>query len=58
MGYPVNLNNGKKLAEIKDPETKRVVESLRENVIKFSENNKITSNNKDIECYLNNIENA
>ncbi|MGN1152394.1 MAG: hypothetical protein ACI4S3_00035 [Candidatus Gastranaerophilaceae bacterium] len=58
VGYPVNLNNGKKLAEIKEPETKQVVESLRENVIKFSENNKITSNNKDIECYLNNIVNA
>lgn len=55
IGYPVNLNNGKKLAEITDENTKKVVEALRSDVIKFSENNKITCNNKEIEKELNEI---
>lgn len=55
VGYPVNLNNGKKLAEIKNPKTQKVVDDLRENVIKFSENNKIHSNNKSIEELVNNL---
>lgn len=55
IGYPVNLNNGVKLAEITDEKTKEVVEKLRKNVIRFSENNKISTNNKEIENYLNNI---
>ncbi len=55
VGYPVNLNNGKKLAEITDNHTKKVVEDLRGNVIKFSEKNKIKSNNKDVEKELNEI---
>jgi len=54
-GYPVNLNNGKKLAEIKDPETKKVVEDLRKNVIEFSQDNKIYSNNKKVQNLLNDI---
>ena len=55
VGYPVNLNNGVKLAEITDEKTKEVVEKLRKNVIRFSENNKISVNNKEIENYLNDI---
>lgn len=55
VGYPVNLNNGKKLAEIKDVKTKNVVEDLRKNVIHFSENNKISVNNKDIQKLLNEV---
>lgn len=55
VGYPVNLNNGKKLAEIKDAKTKEVVEDLRKTVIKFSENNEIKSNNKTIQKAMNNI---
>ena len=54
-GYPVNLNNGKKLAQIEDENTKQVVEQLRPYVIKFSENNKISCDNKDIETSLNEI---
>lgn len=55
VGYPVNLNNGKKLSEIKDPKTKEVVETLRKKVIKFSENNDISSNNKTIKKLMNDI---
>jgi len=55
IGYPVNLNNGKKLAEITDENTKKIVEKIRPKVIKFSENNKIISNNKEIEKELNDI---
>ena len=54
-GYPVNLNNGKKLAQITDPKTKEVVEDVRKNVIKFSENNPIISSDKNIERALNSI---
>ena len=54
-GYPVNLNNGKKLAQITNENTKKVVEKLRANVVKFSENNLIACNNKEIEELLNNI---
>ena len=53
IGYPVNLNNGKKLSQITNPETKQVVEKLREKVIKFSQNNNINCNNKEIENELN-----
>ena len=58
IGYPSNLNNGKKLASITNPKTKEVIERLRKNVIRFSENNPIISNNKDIEKLLNNIAEA
>ncbi|MCD7779789.1 MAG: hypothetical protein LUH05_03875 [Candidatus Gastranaerophilales bacterium] len=54
-GYPVNLNNGKKLAQITDPKTKAVIEDLRENVIRFSEDNHITCNNENVETLLNEI---
>lgn len=54
-GYPVNLNNGKKLAQITDPKTKEVVENLRQDVIRFSENNRIKSNNPQVEQFLNEI---
>ncbi len=54
-GYPVNLNNGAKLAEITDPNTKAVVESLRSDVIRFSENNPIRCQNKTIEKFLNEV---
>ena len=55
VGYPVNLNNGKKLAEITNVKTRKVVEDLRNNVVKFAENNKISSNDKSIEKLLNDI---
>lgn len=54
-GYPRNLNNGKKLAEITDPETKKVVESLRKDVIEFSEKNPIKCNNPEVEKILNDV---
>ena len=54
-GYPVNLNNGKKLAQIEDPRTKAVVESLRPDVVRFSENNKIKCNNPKVEQFLNEV---
>ncbi len=54
-GYPVNLNNGKTLTQITDSRTKEVVENLRADVIKFSENNPIKSNNLEIEQFLNEI---
>lgn len=54
-GYPVNLNNGKKLAQITNLKTKEVVELLRPDVIKFSENNKVKCNNPEVERILNEI---
>lgn len=54
-GYPVNLNNGKKLAQITDPKTKEVVENLRQDVIRFTQNNRIKSNNPQVEQFLNEI---
>ena len=54
-GYPVNLNNGKKLAEITNPETKAVVERLRADVIRFSENNPVICKNKELAAELNDI---
>ena len=58
IGYPVNLNNGHKLAQITDPQTKSVVESLRPEVIKFSENNPIHCENKAVEKMLNDVAEA
>ncbi len=55
LGYPVNLNNGKKLAQIKDKKTKEIVEKLRPYVIKYSENNPIKINNKELERQINDI---
>ena len=54
-GYPINLNNGKKLAEITDPNTKAVVEKLRPEVIKFSEQNPIKCSNPQVEELLNKV---
>lgn len=56
-GYPINANNGAKLAEIKDKKTKKVVENLRQTVIDFSENNPIRTNlqNKELEQDINEI---
>ena len=54
-GYPINLNNGKKLAEITDPATKAVVENLRPEVIKFSEQNPIKCSNPQVEELLNKV---
>lgn len=55
IGYPVNLNNGKKLAEINDPNTKSIVESIRADVVRFSEQNSIRCNNPSIEKLLNDV---
>ena len=56
-GYPINANNGVKLAEIKDTKTKQVIENLRQIVIDFSENNPVKTNlaNKAFEQDLNEI---
>ena len=54
-GYPVNLNNGHKLAEINDVNTKAVVESLRNDVVRFSKNNRIKCENPQVEQFLNEI---
>ena len=54
-GYPVNLNNGHKLAMITDPKTRAVVENLRPDVIRFSEKNPIKCENKEVEKLLNEI---
>ena len=56
IGYPVNLNNGKKLAKIEDDSTKEIVEKLRPYVVRYSENNKISVNSsKEVEEALNKI---
>ena len=54
-GYPVNLNNGHKLAEISDVKTKAVVEDLRNDVVNFSKNNRIKCENPQVEQFLNEI---
>ena len=54
-GYPVNLNNGHKLAEINDVNTKAVVENLRNDVVKFSKNNRVKCENPQVEQFLNEI---
>ena len=55
IGYPVNLNNGHKLSEITNKNTQKIVEDIRENVTRFSQNNKIISDNKNLEKELNDI---
>lgn len=45
-GYPVNINNGKKLSEIEDENTKKVVEDIRPLVDKFTTNNNVTIEGK------------
>ncbi|MBQ1612294.1 MAG: HD domain-containing protein, partial [Alphaproteobacteria bacterium] len=54
-GYPVNLNNGKKLAQIENPKTRAVVEELRPYVIRFSQNNQIKCTNPQVEQLLNEV---
>ena len=54
-GYPANLHNGKKLAQIKNEQIKEIIEQIRPLVIKFAENNKIHSNNEKIEIAINEV---
>lgn len=56
-GYPINLNNGDKLAEIDSKKTKKVVENIRPLVVEFSEKNpiKVTNGSADFEKDLNDI---
>ena len=54
-GYPVNLNNGHKLSQITDPDTKAVVEALRGDVIAYSRNNRIRCSDPQVETFLNDI---
>lgn len=56
-GYPINLNNGDKLAEIASMKTRKVVENIRPLVIEFSEKNpiKVTNASADFEKDLNDI---
>ncbi len=56
IGFPVNIDKPEKMAQISDDKTKVAIENLRENVIRFSENNEITSNNKVIGSILNEIQ--
>lgn len=41
-GYPININNGAKMAEIEDDNTKAVVETVRPLVERFTNSNKVT----------------
>ncbi len=54
-GYPINSNNPKKYSQIENVKTKEVIENLKNDVIRFSENNKIKSNNPAIENLLNDM---
>ena len=54
-GYPANLNNGKKLKHIHNEQTKQVIEQIRPYVIRFTENNNISCNNKNVETAINEI---
>lgn len=45
-GYPINVNNGSKLAAIEDENTRAVVEEVRPLVEKFSNDNKVTVEGK------------
>lgn len=55
-GYPVNLNNGAKLAEIQDEKTKEIIENIRPFVEKFSNNNRVTISGKpELSNQLNDI---
>lgn len=55
-GYPVNLNNGAKLSEIEDENTKKVVEEVRPLVEKFTNDNKVIVDGKpEITKQLNDI---
>ncbi len=54
-GYPVNQNNGKKLSQIDNPQTRAVIEDLRAYVIKFTKNNKIICSHKQLEQQLNEL---
>ena len=54
-GYPVNINNGVKLSQITDEETKQVVEQLRPKVVMFSETNTIQSNNEKVAKQIDKI---
>lgn len=54
-GYPANINNGAKLAKIKSEATRQVVENLRSDVVRFSENNKIKCNDPQTEKLLNQV---
>ena len=55
LGYPINMYNGEKLAQISDEKTRSVIEELRPKVIEFSENNSVHSNNKKLESLLSSV---
>lgn len=57
-GYPSDNNDSSKLAEINSSSTKSVIDDIRENIKKFSENNEIVPNSNissDLAKDLNNI---
>lgn len=55
-GYPINVNNGAKMAEISDPATKVVIEKMRPFVDKFTNQNKIMiKDNQTLADELNDI---
>jgi len=57
-GYPSNSNDDKALSQIKNNDTKLVVEKLKYFVDKFNKDNKVVCNNKKIEPLLNDIFNT
>lgn len=55
-GYPINVNNEVKMAEIDNPATKEIIEKIRPLVTKFSEQNEISiKNNPELAKNLNDI---
>ena len=56
IGYPINTEAPEKLEQITDEKTKIVIENLRKNVVEYSENNAIISNNEKIGELLNGIQ--
>ncbi|MBE7704984.1 MAG: hypothetical protein E7Z90_04125 [Cyanobacteria bacterium SIG29] len=55
VGYPTNSNDENKLINIEEAKTRAVVEKLRSNVIKFSQDNYVSCSNKNLEKYINHI---
>jgi hypothetical protein len=55
-GYPINTNNGEKLVEITNEQTKSVIEQMRPLVKRFSEQNSVTiAGNPELAKELNDI---
>lgn len=55
VGYPTNSNDENKLTNIEEAKTKDVIEKIRSNVIKFSQDNYVSCSNKNIGKYINQL---